>query len=311
MISVFISLALSSCVQQMEEVETTMISGAWAKVGENNMASTFLMFDRGYLYEYKSGDEYYFHNNIVWGTPFTSVMIGNRYKYSLVDGILHYHNYYKDVYIDVIREGDTIVFGGDKYLMLNDIRQSQYSRIILSEANKTDLNHTGEDIEWHYEIENPVQGYELQVVEAPEWCGGVDGVTVSDDTISFHADSTILSTEGIFKFYYRTAHDVEVEVKQVAPVQILLEHTSINFDHYGGVSGIEYTILNASDLIKPSVTTDVKWIRVYSFDEDSFMFVVDKNPTSDDRTGIITMTYGSVSSSCTVYQEGNMWAEWE
>lgn len=310
LISIFVSLTLASCVQHMEEVETAMISGAWAKVDENNMVSIFLTFDRGYLYEYKSGGEYYFHNNIVWGAPFSSVMNGNRYKYTLTDGVLHYHNYYEDVYTDVIREGDAIIFDGNKYLMLNDIRQSQYSRIILSESNKTDLDYRGEYIEWDYEIENPVQGYELQVLEAPEWCGGIEGVAVSDDKISFHADSTILRTEGKFKFSYRTAQDVEIKVKQVAPVQIFLEQTSLNFDHRGGFSGIRYTILNATDLIKPSVTTDVKWIRVYDFDEDDFMFVVDENSKSDDRTGKITLTYGNVSASCIVYQEGSIWADW-
>ena len=302
MISLFLSLTLSSCIQHMEEVETTMIAGSWAKVDGNNMACAFLTFDSGYMYEYNPGGEFYLLDNTVWGASFSSLKSGNTYKYALVDGRLHYYNAQGDFYTDLIREGDAIIFGGNKYLMVNEINQSHYSRIILSETNKTDLNYSGEHVEWDYEIENPVQGYELQVLEAPEWCGGIEGVAVSDDKISFHADSTILRTEGKFKFSYRTAQDVEIKVKQVAPVQIFLEQTSLNFDHRGGFSGIRYTILNATDLIKPSVTTDVKWIRVYADAGGYLHCEVDKNYT-EERTGKITVTCGITSVSCTIIQE--------
>jgi hypothetical protein len=140
----------------------------------------------------------------------------------------------------------------------------------------------------------------------------VAGALAGTKGFDLGSDKTLDNTrfEGKFKFSYRTAQDVEIKVKQVAPVQIFLEQTSLNFDHRGGFSGIRYTILNATDLIKPSVTTDVKWIRVYDFDEDDFMFVVDENSKSDDRTGKITLTYGNVSASCIVYQEGSIWADW-
>ena len=73
LISLFLSLTLSSCIQHMEEVETTMIAGSWAKVDGNNMAYAFLTFDSGYMYEYNPGDEFYLLDNTVWGASFSSL----------------------------------------------------------------------------------------------------------------------------------------------------------------------------------------------------------------------------------------------
>jgi hypothetical protein len=215
--------------------------------------------------------------------------------------VLHYHNYYEDVYTDVIREGDAIIFDGNKYLMLNDIRQSQYSRIILSESNKTDLDYRGEYIEWDYEIENPVHGNKLKVLEAPGWCGGIDGVTVSDDKISFYADSTKISTEGKFRLSYRTADDLEIKVNQLTPYQISLQYTSRKVGYSGATLWIKYSISNSSGL-KHTVTTDVKWIRVYADAGGYLHCEVDKNYT-EERTGKITVTCGITSVSCTIIQE--------
>ena len=306
LISLFISLALSSCIKHMEEVEATMIAGSWARVDENNMASAFVAFDRGYMYEYNQGDEYYFLDNAVWGTPFSSLKSASKYKYTLVDGKLHYNNYYEDICTDVIRVGDAIILSGDKYQMLNEINQQQYSRIIPSVTNKTYFDYRGEYVEWDYEIENPVQGFKLQVLEAPEWCGGIDGITVTDDKISFYADSTILSTEGKFKFSYRTAPNVDIKVWQVAPPHISLEYTSINVDFLSTAISLRYTILNAENL-KHTVKTNVDWLRVYVDDGNLLMISVDSNfkDSSKPRTGVITITCGNVSASCTVYQEGN------
>lgn len=301
LISLFLSLTLSSCIQHMEEVETTMIAGSWAKVDGNNMACAFLTFDSGYMYEYNPGDEFYLLDNTVWGASFSSIKSGNTYKYALVDGRLHYYNTQGDFYTDLIREGDAIIFGGNKYLMVNEINQSHYSRIILSETNKTDLNYSGEHVEWDYEIENPVHGNKLKVLEAPEWCGGIDGVTVSDDKISFYADSTKISTEGKFRLSYRTADDLEIKVNQLTPSQISLQYTSRKVGYSGATLWIKYSISNSSGL-KHTVTTDVKWIRVYADAGGYLHCEVDKNYT-EERTGKITVTCGITSVSCTIIQE--------
>lgn len=306
LISLFLSLTLSSCIQHMEEVETTMIAGSWAKVDGNNMACAFLTFDSGYMYEYNPGDEFYLFDNTVWGASFSSIKSGNTYKYALVDGRLHYYNAQGDFYTDLIREGDAIIFGGNKYLMVNEINQSHYSRIILSETNKTDLNYSGEHVEWDYEIENPVHGNKLKVLEAPGWCGGIDGVTVSDDKISFYADSTKIDNEGKFKFSYRTADDVEIEVKQLMPVRILLDPTYVYLSYYGQGGKIKYTILNAPGL-KPIVTTDVKWLKatIDSY-HNRIEFIAKENNKYEERAGKIIVTCEGSTASCTVYQRAKI-----
>ena len=41
------ALILSSCVEQMEEVESTQFAGIWAVVDEYDMASKYYVFDKG------------------------------------------------------------------------------------------------------------------------------------------------------------------------------------------------------------------------------------------------------------------------
>ena len=45
------TLILSSCVEQMEEVESTQFAGIWAVVDEYDMASKYYVFDKGYFTE--------------------------------------------------------------------------------------------------------------------------------------------------------------------------------------------------------------------------------------------------------------------
>ena len=89
-----LSLTLSSCVQQMQEHVSIHLGGIWASVDDYDMASTFFVFDKGYLYEYKAYHPYYVYDNTIWGyddgepTP-----IPGKYKYSVVDGVLYYNDF--------------------------------------------------------------------------------------------------------------------------------------------------------------------------------------------------------------------------
>jgi hypothetical protein len=69
----------------------------------------------------------------------------------------------------------------------------------------------------------------------------------------------------------------------------------------GATLWIKYSISNSSGL-KHTVTTDVKWIRVYADAGGYLHCEVDKNYT-EERTGKITVTCGITSVSCTIIQE--------
>lgn len=297
------SLILSSCIQQMEETESTKIAGAWAVIGENNMVSRFLFFDKGYLYEYKSSKEYYLHDNVLWGAMYLAGDSGEGYRYSLVDGVLHYQNYYKDAHIPVQLEDNILILENDKYMRVDEVEESCFSRIILSQTNRTDLLYSGEEVEWEYEIENPVEGFLLTVKKAPEWCGGADGVTVDGGKIRFNALPTELNTTGVFVFSYLSAHDVKAEVEQLAPIQILLSETSNDLGPYSGYCSFDYTILNKREGVILKVTTDQNWISIMENDGQKISYLVSRNPGHAFRSGKITLTYGDVTAEFVITQE--------
>ena len=51
-----VMLVFTSCLQQMEEVESSQIAGIWAVADDCDVVSEFIVFDKGYMYVYKSED---------------------------------------------------------------------------------------------------------------------------------------------------------------------------------------------------------------------------------------------------------------
>ena len=52
----------------MDESQAPAIAGKiWAVVDTDDMASRYLVFEHGYLYEYESVNKYFVHDGILWG----------------------------------------------------------------------------------------------------------------------------------------------------------------------------------------------------------------------------------------------------
>lgn len=204
---------IASCVRSMDESQVPEIAGgAWAVVNEDDMSSKFLVFKYGYLYEYESANEYFIHDSILWGTGGSVNKSGDRHKYSLMNGIIHYHSSYKDVRTSLTVDGNVMMLGNERCLRITDVNESPYSKIIFPESNKTEFLCGGEDVEWNFEIENPVDGFELGVAEAPKWCGGAEGVKIENGKIRFSVLPVVETHYGRFVFTYPSASDIEIQV---------------------------------------------------------------------------------------------------
>lgn len=296
-----IPLTFTSCVEQMEEVESTKVSGAWAIVDDDNLASTYFVFDKGYLYEYDSDNRYFAYEKTLWGAEEQPVLNGKKYRYSYVDGVIHYNNYYEDVQISLRREGDVLTFGDYRCVPIEKVSGSYYSKIILSEDNRTVFSHDDTDIEWTYDIEHPVDGFELTIKEAPQWCGGVEGVNIEDGKISFSILPTTINFKGKFVFSYTSAQDVEVEV-MLGYVDVKVDQTPKYFRQQSGSGTFEYTIVNKREGAVPVVKTDVYWIEDIKDDNGRVSYSITQNVSSAARTGKIIVTYAGKTVKYTVIQ---------
>ena len=296
----FLSLILSSCMPQMEEVESVRIAGSWAVVDENDMTSKYFVFKTGYMSEYKSVNAYYFHDGVIWGATPSSFDNANIYKYSLEDGVLHYNYHDKDISSDLELKDGVLMFGNYRCLSLEDINASCYSEILLSETNKTVFS-PGEEIEWNYEIANPVQGQELIVIEAPEWCGGVSGVMVSDGKIRFSVIMNDSELSGKFVFSYISAQEVAVEVK-LTPPRLILDEISCVLKSGATVGSFGYMIENALDGVRLEVGSDVDWITVTDDDGTRISYHVTENNTGSPRSGKIVLSYSGLKCDYVVSQ---------
>ena len=288
----------SSCLQQMEAPESARVSGSWAVIDENNMTTSTLTFQGGYFEEYQSYRACYVEGKTVWGVDESTFERKSRNKYSLIDGVL----YCADKSVKLVVENGVMTFGANKCLPIDDLNPSFYSEIVLSKTNKTSFLYSDREIEWHYDIENPVEGFNLVVKEAPEWCGGVKGVTVEGDKIRFTVQSTTENLSGKFVFSYLSAANVEVRVKQSA-AQIALDRTSEMFDYSSATGEFAYTIPNKQEGYELEIKADVDWIVDIKNKGDKIAYSVLENNSGSERVGKITLTYAGVSADYTVTQK--------
>ena len=90
------------------------------------------------------------HDGILWGAV-GSPKGSNKYEYSLLNGSIHYHNYYKNVRTSLtVDDNNVMMLGKERCLQITDTNESMYSKIILSEANKKEFLCDGEDVEWSF-----------------------------------------------------------------------------------------------------------------------------------------------------------------
>ena len=295
---IFYIAFVSSCLQQMEAPESARVAGSWAVIDENNMTTSTLTFQGGYFEEYQSYRACYVEGKTVWGVDESTFERKSRNKYSLIDGVL----YCADKSVKLVVENGVMTFGANKCLPIDDLNPSFYSEIVLSKTNKTSFLYSDREIEWHYDIENPVEGFNLLVKEAPEWCGGVKGVTVEGDKIRFTVQSTTENLSGKFVFSYLSAANVEVRVKQSA-AQIALDRTSAMFDYSSATGEFAYTIPNKQEGYELEIKADVDWIVDIKNKGDKITYSVLENNSGSERVGKITLTYAGVSADYTVTQK--------
>lgn len=284
------ALILSSCVEQMEEVESTQFAGIWAVVDEYDMASKYYVFDKGYFTEYKSDKAYYIHEDIIWGVLSSPDNYGTRYKYSVEDGILHYSNYFNDVQVPLMRQGNELMMGDKKCCLIKEVSKSYYSEIILSESNKTQFLDDDKSIEWDFQIVNPLYEYELEVVQTPQWCSDV---SVEDGKICFKVESGVETRTGNFVLYYPTAGERVVEVKR-GDVDILVEDTFASFQHTSGYGRFDFVVKNARKGVSPVAYTSAGWIKSLRVNNNSILFNVEWNGERDPRSAEITLSYDDI-----------------
>ena len=292
---------ISSCFQSMSEIESTKIAGTWAVVDENDMTSRVFVFDMGYAYEYRSRNSYFVCDNVLWGADPLEDPYADKHKYSLNDGILHYYNHYNEVTTSLRIENGVMTMGNDRCLPVKDVNESYYSSIDLSKNNKRNFLSKDEDVEWKYEIDNPVEGFNLTVAEAPMWCGGVEGVRVDDERICFSVAASSETLEGRFVFKYASAQDVEVEVEMKAP-EIELDKTSASLKYNAAQYSFTYEIKNRVEGIQPTIECDADWVTEISDDGGTITYAVDANVSRSARHGRITLTYCGVSAEYNLTQ---------
>lgn len=297
----FVPAMISSCFQSMSEIESTKIAGTWAVVDENDMTSRVFVFDMGYAYEYRSSNSYFVCDNVLWGADPLEDPYADKHKYSLNDGILHYYNHYNEVTTSLRIENGVMTMGNDRCLPVKDVNESYYSSIDLSKKNKRNFLSKDEDVEWKYEIDNPVEGFNLTVAEAPMWCGGVEGVRVDDERICFSVAASSETLEGRFVFKYASAQDVEVEVEMKAP-EIELDKTSASLKYNAAQYSFTYEIKNRVEGIQPTIECDADWITEISDDGGTITYAVDANVSRSARHGRITLTYCGVSAEYNLTQ---------
>lgn len=293
------ALILTSCVEQMEEVEATQIGGVWAVVDDYDMSSTFYVFDKGYFTVYKSQKPYYVHDNYLWGISKDPGSNGtNRYKYSVVDGVLHYYDYFKDVQVDLMRKGNELMIGDKRCLWVKDVHKEYYSQIVMPETNKTRFLEDDKQIEWKYQIDNPLYDYELELKSFPQWCESVD---VEDGKVSFTVKAGTETKVGRFVLSYPTADDLVVDVKR-GDVEILADDTYACFRYNSAYGVFHFTVLNARDGVNPEVSTVAAWIKNPRVNGNTILFNVAYNDTGHPRSSKITLSYDEVCVDFEVVQ---------
>lgn len=301
----FASLIFASCIKSMEEMESSKVAGIWAVVDGNNLASRFFVFESGYLYEHQAENEYLVQNNILWAVKSTTTPKGKKYKYSLLDGVLYYNDYYKDVQVAVSCKDGIMTLGDYKCILVNEVYKSRYSKIILSEQNKTQFTSTDKEIEWDYTIDNAIDGAELIVKKAPQWCGGAEGVTVEDGkiyfTVNYTEDNSVIKADNKIVLSYPGAYDIDVTVT-CSPVEIILEETSASFRFTSYEASFECKAFHYGQAVNPVLRSDSNFIQNLKYSGGKVSFYLTENTTYHPRSGKIKVTYNNITVEYKVIQ---------
>ena len=289
----FVVVLALSCVKQMEEPESARISGMWALVDDNGLANKYIVFEYGYVVDYVSDSQIsYAADKALWGCAKDEFKRANSYKYSIIDGVLHYGNNHLNMRIN----GEKMIIGDQQCRRIEKFSSEYYSTINVSNPSLS-FAFNGGDVEWYYSITKPVKGMVLKV-SAPEWMGNI---RVTDDKVRFTVSQTTASRTGTVVLSYPSAADKKITVTQKGG-DINLDKTSVTLDYAASSSLFGYTIHNPQSGYTLVAKADSDWIIDLKDSGSSISFSVKENNSGASRTGKITVTYGDVSKELTITQ---------
>ncbi len=84
--------------------------------------------------------------------------------------------------------------------------------------------------------------------------------------------------------------------------KIRLNDESITVGHGSGMKSISYIIENPVDGLTVEATANVEWIHSFSYTDTKIGFTYNATNLYEERTGVITVTYGESSATLTVTQ---------
>ena len=158
-----------------------------------------------------------------------------------------------------------------------------------------------------YTIEEPCEGVELAVATDVDWIDYQISQNAVTLTIEPNADSQ--QRVGVVTLTYGE-EAVEVFVEQggmLAQGEVrlnLLSERKMTYDANGGDGEILYSLETSNEGAVVEVEADAEWIGEFVVEANKVGFVVAKNPTIEQRTAHIVLSYETTSATVTVVQEG-------
>lgn len=159
-----------------------------------------------------------------------------------------------------------------------------------------------------YGIKNPREGVSLEVSSKDKW---ISRLSADGDSIYFTLSENTAdkSRSGSIELNYEGAEPASVAIRQKEytkdPVINVSEPEA--FGYSGGPGTIAYTIDNPKKDIELMASTEAEWITELSVGESEITFTVGANPSREERTGEIRLTYrGAEPVIVRVVQKGDV-----
>lgn len=283
LIVAFYAFMLTSCVQHMEESLESPLHGTWVEISSVHSVSKYVNFDGGYMSIHNADAFGCYVDGTVWGL--SDPVFSSNTRYEVSDGVI-----YSGVksYPFTIKD-DILIFDGRPYKNVESFNSQKYSKIVMGDSNKTELSYRSAQVEWTYQIANPIDGLNLTVKSAPTWVGSVDGVNVSDGKITFTTEAAQANRSGEIVLSYETADDVRIKISQVPTSTIFIANSTYTYT-YAASSKTILCDISGLTIDEMRVECDVDWVSDISFD-GSLNFKLSENNTGDSRMGEITLTH--------------------
>ena len=168
------------------------------------------------------------------------------------------------------------------------------------------LNYARQESLINVQITNPRERLSLTALEVNDtnWLScyvkdGVVHVSVSENNTGKDRKSTV-------EIGYSSLAKVQVQVTQKKPTTALVISPSIiSCGSNGTTQAINITVQDPLEGVNVSATPADSWIKINSLSNTSASVTVEKNLTANSRQSSIKFTYGNLTGTVTVKQEGN------